>query len=68
MGERTQAPLRVHGPLTVKYAEACVGCGGGDGDGGDGDGGDGDGDGDDGVLLPIHFCPYSSLTCVLSLR
>ena len=23
MGERTQAPSRVHGPTTVKYAEAC---------------------------------------------
>ena len=36
MGERTHAPSTVHGPLTVKYAEACVGIGGGEGEGGGG--------------------------------
>ena len=36
MGERTHAPSTVHGPLTVKYAEACGGIGGGDGEGGAG--------------------------------
>ena len=59
MGERTQAPSTVHGPTTVKYAEACdaggegdgggggegEGGGGGNGDGGGGGGGGGDGEG-----------------------
>ena len=45
MGERTQAPSRVHRPTAVKYAEDCVGCGG-DGDGGGGGDGDGGGGGD----------------------
>ena len=46
MGERTHAPSTVHGPLTVKYAEACVGIGGGEGEGGGGGDGDGGGGGD----------------------
>ena len=37
MGERTQAPSVVHGPVTVKYAEACDAVG--EGGGGAGDGG-----------------------------
>ena len=57
MGERTHAPSTVHGPLTVKYAEACGGIGGGEGEGGGG--GDGEGGGG-GAVVHMYLWQQSS--------